>query len=182
MATKGSKRGAQGTGTIRKKTVNRNGRTYTYWEGRCTVGFDPATGKQKQRSVTGSTQKEVAQKLRQLTAEIDNGTYQEPQKMTVGEWLDIWAAEYLIDVKPRTVDSYKTTVNTHLKPALGAFKLQALAAPHVQKFYNSLSDKGLSPKTVKNAHGVLHKALQQAVEIGYIRSNPSDAWACFKNS
>lgn len=34
---------------------------------------------------------------------------------------------------------------------------------------------GLSPKTVKNIHGVLHKALQQAVAIGYLRFNPADA-------
>ena len=34
---------------------------------------------------------------------------------------------------------------------------------------------GLSPKTVQNIHGVLHKALQQAVKIGYLRINASDA-------
>lgn len=33
----------------------------------------------------------------------------------------------------------------------------------------------LSPKTVKNVHGVLHRALEQAKKIGYIRINPSDA-------
>ena len=33
----------------------------------------------------------------------------------------------------------------------------------------------MSPKTVRNAHGVLHKALQQAVKVGYIRFNPADA-------
>ena len=71
--TKGS-RSAAGTGTIRKKAVTKNGKTYTYWEGRYTVGFDPGTGKQRQRSISGKTQKEVAQKLRQITAEIDRGT------------------------------------------------------------------------------------------------------------
>ena len=33
----------------------------------------------------------------------------------------------------------------------------------------------MSPKTIKNIHGVLHKALQQAVAIGYLRFNPADA-------
>ena len=32
-------------------------------EARVTVGFDPMTGKQVQRSITGKTQKEVAQKM-----------------------------------------------------------------------------------------------------------------------
>ena len=41
--------------------------------------------------------------------------------------------------------------------------------------YNTLSSEGLSPKSVKIAHGVLHRALQQAVAIGYLSHNPSDA-------
>ena len=59
-----NKKGASGAGTIRKKTVIRKGKEYTYWEARYTTGFDPGTGKQRQKSVTGRAQKEVAQKLR----------------------------------------------------------------------------------------------------------------------
>ena len=33
-------RAANGNGTIRKKTVTRNGTEYTYWEARCTVGYE----------------------------------------------------------------------------------------------------------------------------------------------
>ena len=40
-----SKKGAAGIGTIRKKTVTRNGKDYIFWEARYTVGFDPGTGK-----------------------------------------------------------------------------------------------------------------------------------------
>ena len=36
---------ASGAGTIRKKTVKRNGKEYTYWEARYTTGFDPGTGR-----------------------------------------------------------------------------------------------------------------------------------------
>lgn len=45
----------------------------------------------------------------------------------------------------------------------------------IQEFYNSRVEAGLSPKTVKNIHGVLHKALQQAMLNGITRNNPSDA-------
>ena len=58
------RKAAAGTGTIRKKTVTRSGKQYTYWEARFTAGYDPGTGKQVQRSITGKTQKEVAQKLK----------------------------------------------------------------------------------------------------------------------
>jgi len=174
-----SRKSAAGTGTIRKKTLTKNGKTYEYWEARATVGHDPGTGRQIQRSFTGKTQKEVAQKLKAATAALDEGTYSAPNKMTVGQWLDIWTAEYLSAVKPRTVDSYKSIVETHLKPRLGAIKLDTLAAHTIQSFYNSLSaplegKNPLSPKTVKNIHGILHKALHQAVANGYIRFNPTD--------
>ena len=173
-------RAANGTGTIRLKTVIRKGKEYTYWEARYTVGIDPGTGKQIQRSVTGKTQKEVAQKLKAALAAIDEGTYTAPSKMTVRQWLDTWVSNYLCDVKPRTADSYRTTVDVHLKAALGAVKLDALTTHEIQQFYNALQQgqgnkQPLSPKTIRNIHGVLHKALQQAVELGHIRNNPATA-------
>lgn len=172
MARK-STRAAQGGGTIRQRPDGR-------WEARFTVGRDPGTGKQIQRSVYGSTQKEVRQKLAQAVAEVDNGTYQAPSKMTVGQWLDIWQKDYLGGVKPFTAQGYEKNVRVYIKPALGAIKLDALNAHTVQKFINDMGkpheDKPpLSSKTVRNAHGVLHKALQQAVKVGYIRFNPADA-------
>lgn len=41
MARKKNTRAAQGSGTIRKKTVTRLGKEYSYWEARITVGYDP---------------------------------------------------------------------------------------------------------------------------------------------
>ena len=174
-------RAANGVGTIRKKTVVRNGKEYTYWEARCTVGYDLGTGKQIQRSITGKTQKEVAQKLKQMTVEVDQGTYLAPCKLTVKEWLKIWTTEYLGDVKESTAYLYRKNVEQYIVTQLGAVKLEALTAPMIQALYNSLlksrneDTKPLSPKTIKNIHGVFHKALQQAVQVGYIRTNPTDA-------
>ena len=78
-------RAAQGAGNIRKKTIMRNGQEYTYWEARVTVGRDPGTGKQMQRSITGKTQKAVREKMQAITVQINDGTYTAPSKMTVGE-------------------------------------------------------------------------------------------------
>ena len=175
-----AKRNAAGNGTIRKKTVKRNGKDYVFWEARYTVGTDPGTGKQIQRSISGKTQKEVAQKLKAATVALDTGTYIAPSKMTLGEWLDIWQRDYLGGVKPFTVASYSATIRNHIKPALGAIRLEALQAHTIQNFYNTLakdteSRPALSAKTVQNIHGVLHNALKQAVLNKYIHSNPTDA-------
>ena len=107
-----SSRNAAGSGTIRKKTVVRNGKEYVFWEARYTEGYDPGTGKQIQRSISGKTQREVAQKLKAATAAIDAGTYTAPSKMTVGDWLDIWTADYLGGVKPLQWHPIKATSGT----------------------------------------------------------------------
>ncbi len=170
-----SKKSTSGMGSIRKITREVNGKTYTYYEARYTAGFDPGTGKQIQRSITDKSKKVVAQKLRAAMAELDAGTYKAPCKMTVAQWLDIWVAEYLNSVKPLTKHNYNKQVQKHFKPALGAVRLDALDTHTIQRFYNSLSASGLSPKTVKNLHGILHCALQQAIACDYLSRNPADA-------
>lgn len=145
------------------------------WQGSAPNGVNPATGKPKRKYVYAATEKECVKKLRALLAAIDAGTLQEPSKMTVGEWLDVWTADYLGAVKPGTVANYKMHVSHNIKPALGATKLQKLMPHHIQSFYNDLlRNRGLSPKTIKNLHGVLHKAMKQAAALGYIQQNPSD--------
>ena len=72
---KSNTKNAKGSGTIRKRSDGR-------WEARYTTGIDPKTGKQTPKSVYGKTQKEVRQKLTEVTAEIDSGTYLEQTKDT----------------------------------------------------------------------------------------------------
>lgn len=178
-------KGAAGGGTIRKKTVVRDGKEYTYWEARVTVGRDPGTGRQKQKSITGKTQKEVREKLQAMTVEVNNGSYQEPAKMTLAAWLDIWLEDYMGDKKYATIKHYKAQVATHIKPRLGAVQLSALAPHEIQRFYNQLQKDGqekrrrgpdgkitvehvpLSAKSVRNVHGILTKALSVAVDSNY---------------
>ena len=166
-----ARKAAAGTGNIRKKTVTRNGKEYTYWEARYTEGYDPGTGKQIQRSITGKTQKEVAQKLKEVTHEIDEGTYIVPNRTTVGRWMDTWLTEYTGSVKPATKAAYESCVRLYIKPALGAVKLAALQPHMVQGYVNGLSH--LAPATVRVAYAVLNMALERAVRNGYIPKNPA---------
>ncbi|MCD8085282.1 MAG: hypothetical protein LUF28_02950 [Clostridiales bacterium] len=68
-----------------QKTVTRNGKSYTCWEARFTVGVDPGTGKQVQRSITGKTQKEVREKLQAAALAVSEGTYTQPSKITLAQ-------------------------------------------------------------------------------------------------
>lgn len=92
----------------------------------------------------------------------------------------LWTAQYLNHVWPRTVEAYQCQIKNHIHPALGAVKLDTLITPTIQSFYNSMSQSGgdkpgLSAKSIKNVHGILYKALQRAVTVGYLRFNPAGA-------
>ena len=136
------KRNANGNGSVRKISVARDGKTYTYWQARYSAGFDPGTGKQKQHSITGKTQKEVLQKLKAATAAIDNGSYIEPSAMTVAQWLQSWSDNYLEGIKPSTAYLYRRSIALYLTPNLGAVKLCALKTQQIQAFYNDLLRPG----------------------------------------
>lgn len=88
---------------------------------------------------------------------------------------------YLGNTKPHTKKSYASIIKNHIKPAIGAIKLNTLSPIQIQKLINGIRStksrmqgKEVNPKTIKNVHGVLHSALNQAVQCGYIRSNPAD--------
>lgn len=162
-----------GSGSIRQRSDGT-------WEARYTVGRDPGTGKPIVKSIYGKRQKDVREKLRAAVASVDAGDYYEPPKLTVAQWLDTWLSEYCSGVKPGTLTSYKGHVEHYIKPSMGAVKLGSLTAVQIQQMVNrahrgELGSKPLSAKTVKNLHGVIHRALAQAVRIGMIRSNPADA-------
>ena len=155
-----AKKNAKGGGTIRQRSDGR-------WEARYTVGRDPGTGKQIQRSVYGSTQKEVRQKLAQVVATLDNGTYQAPNKITVAEWMQEWLTTFCANkVKPLTYQSYEGIIKNHIVPALGAVGLQAVKGTHIQRLYNSMTAAGLSGKTVKNVGAIPAQGFQRGRETG----------------
>ena len=163
MANKKTTKNAKGAGTIRKRPDGR-------WEGRYSLGFDPKTGKQIQKSVYGPSQKDVRQKLAKITTEIDEGCYFDPEKIKLADWMNTWIDEYCGDKKYLTVKGYKAKINTHIIPELGNLYLHKLTPVDIQRFYNELSNpkdgsKGLCAKSVKNTHAILRSALNQAVAL-----------------
>lgn len=150
---------ANGEGTIRKRSDGS-------WEARyCADG--------KRHSVYGRTQAEVRKKLTEVSVTIDHGDFREDSGLTLGQWLTMWHRDYLGNVKLGTADTYEMQIRVHIIPALGDVKLSALRTPMIQRLYNKKREEGLSPKSIKNIHGCLHKALDVAVRIGYLSKNPS---------
>ncbi len=175
-AKKKRRRGA-GEGSI---TQRKDGR----WQGSIQIGYDPETGRPKRKYFYGRTRKDVHQKLMGIMPQVAAGTYREPANLTVAEWLTTWLNDYMKpSIRPTTWESYRYQVDGHIIPALGHLRLPQLQTAHIQRLYNDklqggrLDGKpgGLSPKSIKYIHTVIHSALEQARREAMITLNPADA-------
>ena len=186
-AQKAKRKKANGFGTIRKRKEGQ-------WEARYTAGTDLLTGKQIQRSVYGKSKPEVEKKLSEALAAMAQSQDKEKALsvqfgLSFGAWLDSWIRNYCITRKPNTVDQYEYQIRINIKPALGEVPLSELNGEQIQQLYNRLmlphkvvsrngrlmKSKGLSPKSIKNVHGVIHESLSKAVKLHYISENPSES-------
>lgn len=141
------------------------------------VGKDPVTGKRKRliRYFHGR-QKEAEEYKAQLIADLSRGEFVEPSKITLGEWLDTWLNEYKKNkLRFTTWGSYETTIRIHIKPSLGNIQLKDLRPYHLQQLYNKKLAEGLSSRTVRYIHTIIHGALRQALKNGLIATNVSEA-------
>ena len=175
---KNNKRAANGLGSVRKrKRQRKDGSFYEYWEARVTLYYDSKTKQLVSKTLTGKTQAEVIEKMKSLGVEPE-AEESAAVSLSVKEWLDLWQGEYLESVKPSTAYLYGRDIALYILPQLGRYDLEDLTQPIIQKFYNRLlhpasGKKPLSAKTVRDIHGVLHQALEQAVAAGELERNPS---------
>jgi integrase len=140
------------------------------------LGVDPATGKRKQQIVSiKGTKKEAEQKLAELIRQIDTGTYTKPNKILLADFLKNWLADYKINLSPRGFERYKGIIEKDLIPAFGRLTLVQLHPEHIQSHYTANLEAGLSARTVRYHHAVLHVALKSAVRLGLLARNPADA-------
>ena len=98
---------------------------------------------------------------------------------TSNEYFEIymqnWLESYKYNIEENTYDSYCTVVNKITNYFSGKnIKVKDLKPKHIQDFYNSLYKKGLSPNTVLHYHANIRKALDIAMKLEIIPSNPAD--------
>ena len=157
--TKKRKKTVSGFGNIRMRVNN------TY-EGSVLING-------KRQYFYGKTEKSVRKQITAAIADNDKGKYYVNTNMTVGQWLDLWKDDYLPNIKANTRARYELDIRLHLKPGLGSIPLAGLTTQHIQSYYKK-ELKTLSAKSVRNLHGVLHQALEQAANNYLIKDNVSD--------
>ena len=152
------------------------------WELKFDSGVDPVTGQRITRYKTVHGAKRDAQReLRTILTSIDGGTFADPNKMMLAEWLRQWLAEAQHSVARKTLERYREIVELHLIPALGAVPLAKLQPVHIQAYYaHALASGrrdgsgGLSGQTVVHHDRVLHVALKRARALRLIPGNPTE--------
>lgn len=153
-----------------KRRPNNNGSIGPYGKGWRGSYTDPIT--HKQRAVYAKTQAECMAKMDAKLAEIRNGSYVAPDKMTVEAWLLFWFDNfYRRSVKTSTAATAKSNLDK-LTAALGKIKLQKLSTVDIQRFVTKELDEGRRASTIKRYLTVLTLALDQARELNKINSNP----------
>ena len=145
------------------------------------VGRD-ADGRRKQKWHSGfATRKDADAALAGVVAEINDGGYIEPSKLSTGEYLtDRWLPAIEGTVRPSTFHSYAMNVRTHVLPRVGSIPLQRLSAADLNRTYADLArdgrkdGKSLSPRTIRYVHTILRKALKDAERWDLVSRNAAD--------
>ena len=164
-----------------KGFVQRRGQTFSYW---IDGPPDSLTGKRRQVTKGGFvTEKDAWRACREAITAAEAGHLVRPSRRRIGEFLvDEWLPAVRHVLKPSTYASYEDYTRGYVVPVIGAVRLQHdLTARRLNAFYEHLltrgrvkRDGGLSPKTVRNVHVMLHKALADAVSWRYVAENVAE--------
>ena len=129
------------------------------------------------------TKRDAERELTRLLHEMNTGTYIEPTKLTVAQYLEQWISNHAeVNLAGTTSERYRSIVQLHLVPKLGKHLLTKLQPIHINEYYAEAQKNGridgnggLSGRTVLQTHRILRKALQDALRLGLISRNPADA-------
>lgn len=119
---------------------------------------------------------EARRRLREILTKLDKGTFIKPGKETLSDFFKRWLDEYAqVNLAPRTVECYADIIRLHLTPEIGNIPLVQVKPEHLQKYYAKKMSTGLSARTVRYHHTVLHNVLKHAVKWGLLTTNPADS-------
>jgi integrase len=147
-------------------------------------GVDPVTRKPRHRwYVGGRTRKDAERVLTDLIKRQHDGDYRAPERVTLGDYLvERWLPAKRGQLRPSTFDSYARNIQNHVLPRVGSIPIQRLTPEDLDAFYAHLltegrlngSGGGLSAKSVRYVHGIIRKALADALRKGSVTRNVAD--------
>lgn len=131
-------------------------------------------GGQRKTLGTVPTMREARLLAQQGQVDLASGRLSGDKRQRLNDYLVAWITSKQPALAPTTFDSYDLN-RRRLDPHIGSIRLDVLRPLHVQQAYGELAAKGLSPKSVGQAHRLLHASLQDAVRLGLIAMNVTDS-------
>jgi integrase len=139
------------------------------------MSYVDAAGKRHQPTSYFDTKRQALAWLHEQHDKHNKGQLTDAGKRTVGQWLDEWLTIKKPQVEPNSYVYYEQNVRLHLKPVLERTPLAKLRSTHVAALYGALTVKGVSSATQKHVGVTLSAALNDAVKMGLLPSNPARA-------
>jgi integrase len=139
---------------------------------------DPVTGKTKQRRrqkwVTfRGTKTQAEARLADLLGEANGGTFVEPSKLTLIDWLRTWLEKSVKPPmrRPSTYRVYTSIIEGHIAVAsIGSIPLPQLRSSDIERY---LADLTGAAATITVHHAILHRALKRAIKDKLLTVNPA---------
>ena len=108
-------------------------------------------------SCTGETKKEAQEKAKQIFAGVE---MEKRVPLTVGRAMDQYIAEKSGVLSPSTIRGYKSVRKNYLQDLMD-INISDLTQGDIQLAVSNEALKGKSPKTIRNAHGLLNAVLEE---------------------
>lgn len=145
------------------------------WYLRISLGTDKTTGKRNYHTQTYHGRKKDAEKvLRDLVSRYESGGVLSADKQSLNAWLAEWMEiSKRGKLSPAAFENYKKIIRLYIAETIGPRPLSRIANEDVQRLYLKLSERGLSPASVRKVHSILHQALGKAVKLRKLGSNPA---------
>lgn len=138
--------------------------------------IDPSTGKRKQKEVGGfSTKAEAEEKAKEIQYELSTGAYIEEKDITFELFSKEWLHDYENSgkVKVSTIRVRKHEIG-RLMPFFKHIKMKDITRLQYQKALNQLKNDGYADNTMEGIHSTGRKIFKKAIELGVIRSDPTE--------
>lgn len=128
-----------------------------------------------QKKYFTGTREVVRERLLEAQRQAQAGQLVLGRDQALSSYLERWLNDAVRhSVRPKTYEDYDLCVRRVL-PHIGRIRVRALTPEHIQHALGALIERGLAPRTVRQVHMVLRRALKQAVLWRMLASNPSDA-------
>jgi integrase len=123
---------------------------------------------------TFRTKREAEEWLVQQQASVITGDHISPREgeRRFREVYDAWRETRWVGLEPTTTARYGQIWRTYLEAEFGARKVNTITRELVRRYLARLSAEGVAPGTVRKVHAVMSAIMNEAVELGYLRSNP----------